>query len=46
MAPLIRKAAAKAIIAYNSGHKAKIIVLLNTSFPQPIAAIPFDVTAP
>ena len=40
------KVAAKAMIAYNSGKTARIIVLPNTSFPEPIAAIPLAVTLP
>ena len=38
--------AAKAMIAYNSGKTARIMVFPNTSFPEPIAAIPLDVTPP
>ena len=42
----MRKVAAKAMIAYNSGKTARIIVFPNTSLPEPIAAIPLDVTLP
>ena len=37
---LIKKVAAKAIIAYNSGNTARIRVLPKTSFPLPISTIP------
>ena len=37
---LIKKVAAKAIIAYNSGNTAKISVLPKTSLPLPISTIP------
>ena len=42
----IKKVAAKATIAYNSGNTAKINVLPNTLCPCPIAAIPLAQTCP
>ena len=43
---LIIKVTANAMIAYNSGNTANIIVFPNTSYPDSIPAIPFAVTEP
>ena len=43
---LIKKVAANAIIAYNSGNTANTIVFPKISCPEPMPAIPFEVTSP
>jgi len=44
IAVLIKKVAAKATIAYNSGNTANIKELPNTSYPEAIPDIPFAQT--